>query len=44
MKTATLGFIICLLLTGCSTLVAVADVTASTVIYTGKAVVGVVVP
>ena len=44
MKTATLGLLICLLLAGCSTIVAVADVTASTVVYTGKAIVGAVTP
>ena len=44
MKTATLGLLFCLALAGCSTIVAIVDVTASTVIYTGKAVVGAVTP
>ena len=42
MRTAIV--VISLLVSGCSTIVAVADVTASTVIYTGKKIVGAVTP
>ena len=44
MKRFTLQILMCLALSGCATAVAVVDVTASTIIYTGKTVVGIITP